>query len=100
MPTLRNTPIPAKRWTLVDEDRFYEIEWADGETLLALSTEVRAGTRKPCTFSFLPRGAGDSDSGDSVTIAVSPDRPLELITPTVHTAAGPATSQGVSHWFG
>ena len=69
------------------------MNWNDGERLLSLSSAVRAGLSTPQAFTFQPRGT--HSLGESITLFLRPDDPIELITEYEH-----ATKCAQSHWFG
>lgn len=82
----------ARYWLLIHAAEKHCIEWDDGERLLVLSSAVCDGRQEPQSFSFVPRGSADAKP---VTVFVSPNDPIELLTEYEPNAVLPP-----SHWFG
>ncbi|MES2170042.1 MAG: hypothetical protein V4479_04885 [Actinomycetota bacterium] len=79
---------PTRHWLLVHDGTTHQLEWDDGERLLALTADVRGGGLAPRPFSFTPRGSVD---GQTVTVFVDVTSSLELLT---------QYDAAESHWFG
>lgn len=78
---------------MVHRGKTCAMEWDDGERLMRLCHDVLYRIALPQSFTFIPRGS--AAPGKAVTIFVTVDDPIELIT---NCPLKPRIS--VSRWFG
>ena len=83
----------SRYWLVVHDGKIHPIDWADGERLLTLSSEIRMGRSASQAFSFQPRGS--VASSELVTLQLTPDTPIQLLTQSARTR-----QRNLSHWFG